>query len=207
MKTLLIILLAAVMALAGCGEGEEGPADLSSGADSQHESPDAQHITGTEVAVTVDGEEFTGEDLLYEMKRLELIALLQGEELSFNEVSAEVAIQELIQNELIRKLASEKGIAVNTIEQEERAEAVRAEVETVDGYEQVMEGIDESLFWSKEEARYQTILEAETIVSQLMDLAAEEFPTYDEQALRFEALEDFEELIQQQTAESEIEIN
>lgn len=206
MKRLIVLMFVLVIGLLGCSDSEEPLVKADGEEEPAKNELNINEISDDDVVATIHGHEITGKDLKYEMKRLELISLLQGEKVPYEEISPQVAIQEMIQNHMIEMMASEKGIAVNTIEQEERAEAVRAEVEAVEGYETVMEGIDEELFWSKEEARYEIILQAETIVLQLMEDLQESHPTYDEQALRFDALEDFDELIREMVAETEIEV-
>lgn len=207
MKKFIIALFALLLLLAGCaGSDEEKNQEQAAGEAEQAAGFNLEELEEDDIVATIHGHEVTGKDLLYEMKRLELISVLEGEEVQFEEISPKVAIQELIQNHLIEMLASERGIAVNTIEQKERAEAVKADVEAVEGYDQVMAEINENLFWSKEEARYETIIEAETLITELMEELQEDYPTYDEQALRFEALEALDELIQEMTAEAEVEI-
>lgn len=203
MKRLILLLIVLLISLAGCAnEQETGEAEASN--ENEDTAMTVEDVQEDDVVADIDGHEITGKDLIYEMKRLELISLLQGE--AEAEISPAVAIQELVQNHAIHQLASEHEIAVNTKEQEERAKAVRADVEKVDGYEAVMEGIDENLFWSKEENRYEVILTAEMLVEKLMEVEKEEHPNYTAQALQFDAQKELNELIQQQVGEAEVEI-
>jgi hypothetical protein len=204
MKKCLIIFLILCISLAGCVQEEE---TVNQSSDSAEETTlNMEDIKDDDVIADVHGHEISGEDLLYEMKRLELIYLLQGEAVVFGEISPNVAIQELSYNHMVHDLAAEHGITVNESEQTDRMKTVRMDAESVDGYEEVMEGIDEELFWAKEESRYKIILSAEMLVAHLMEEEKEKHPTYTEQALRFDAQEELEEIIQQKLVEADVEV-
>lgn len=210
MKKLLFIAMMFVLAMVGCAEEEEAivPVEGEERMELHEETIQIDEMDPEEIVLSIHDDELTAKDLYYEMKRLELIAFIQGEEKPFEEISPKVAVQEFIQNHVIHMTASEKGIAVNTIEQEERADATRSELEAVDGYEEIMDGIDEEYFWSKEELRYETIIEAEQLVQLLMeDLQKENQDNNDERALRFDAMESFDDLIQERISELDIELN
>lgn len=205
MKRIWIILLIVAISLIGCSNGGE-KAETNQAEASREETVSIEDIEEEDVVAEIDGHELTGKDVIYEMKRLELIALLQGTPKESAAISPTAAIQELMQNHALQDIASESEITVNKEEQKERAEAVRADVETVDGYEAVMEGIDENLFWSKEENRYESILAAEALVAKLMEEEKEVHPNYTEEALRFDAQKELNELIQQKIGETDVEI-
>lgn len=208
MKKWLLILIVSVIGLTGCSQEEEPANETADQSNDMVEenSVSVEDITEEDIVATIHGHEISGEDLFYEIKRLELIYLLQGEAKEFENISPNVAIQEIAYNHMIHHIAGEKEITVDQSEQTERAQTVREETEQVDGYERVIEGIDEELFWSKEASRYKIILQAEMLISQLMEEVKEEHPTYTEEALRFDAQEDLDEIIQQKLAESDVEI-
>lgn len=204
-KLLWLLLLVAV--LAGCSS-DKGAANAKDAAAETEEKPAIaiEDIDLDEVIVTVNDEEITGDDLRYEMKRLELMELMAGNEPGKAEISPNVAIQELIHTKVIHHIASEENIAISTEEQEARAEAVRKEVEAVEGYEKVMKDIDAEEFWSRETDRYAIILEAEQLIGKLMEKLQEQHPDYDEQALKFEAREDLDEWVQEKIVDMDVEV-
>lgn len=214
MKKNLLFILAFVifgMGLVGCS-GEEKENETESH-ETGHETEehaghssnpiDLNDLSKDDVIGHIGGVEMNGEDLFYEMKRLELIYALSEDD---TEATPNVAIQEFIRNHMIHQLAQGQNITVDEAEQEERALAVKEDIISNVAYANVMEDVDENEFWTRETERYEVILEAEELIALLMEQVKEKNPDYTEQALRFEAQEDLEEWIQEEIAETEIHL-
>ncbi|MFD1040499.1 hypothetical protein ACFQ3N_19155 [Virgibacillus byunsanensis] len=203
-KWMVLILLSFI--LFGCTQAEEAEEQETDVSDEppvtiKNINPEVEGIVAQ-----VDGHEILGKNIQYEMKRLELISVLQGDENEEEASSPNVALQEIIRNHMIHKIARDENITVDESEQQKRVEDVRQGVESNDGYARVMKGIDEEQFWSREEERYEQIVEAEKLIVKLMENVKKEHPNYDEKALRFDAQEDLDELIQQEVVDATIEI-
>lgn len=199
-KLLLFVLVAVGVGLVGCSdesenEGTDKVVEEESGKEvSEGNARAVRDIEDDEVIGQVGDVEMTGEDLRYEMKRLELIYALSGDS---TEASPTVAIQEFTRNVIIHQLAEEQDIAVNESEQEKRAKAVRDDLSSNESYEDVMKDVDEEVFWERETERYEIILEAEELITLLMEEEKKDHPDYTEQALRFDAQEALDEWIQE----------
>ncbi|QHS24167.1 hypothetical protein GWK91_15215 [Virgibacillus sp. MSP4-1] len=207
-KTIVLLLTIIITTLAGCSNEQANTEEAKAKKDQQEssiEQPKAgDQIKDSDIVASVDGKEFNGKDLRYEMKRLELIYALQGDKATTP--SPKVAIQELIRNEMTHYIAQEQGITVSKNKQTDRVKTVRENVENTDAYMEVMQGVDEEEFWSSEKNRYEGIIQTEKLMSMLMEEVKKEHPDYKKEALRFDAREDLEEWIQEKTAEATVEV-
>ncbi|WP_163969557.1 hypothetical protein [Oceanobacillus halotolerans] len=195
--------------LSGCAQATEEKEDQEEKVEEKSEVVEKlseEDLTSETVVAQIGDYDITGEDVLYEMKRLEVIAFLGGYGNEEEEISPNVAIQELIRNQMIHEIAEEEGVKADESEQEERAASVRQDVESYEEYEQIMDGIDVEEFWSREQNRYEVIIEAEQLIVRLMENVEEEHPDYDERALRFDAQENLEELIQERLVDVEVDL-
>lgn len=201
---ILIVLVGGMVGLVGCsgsGDDEGNEKEDASEEEVAGDTKAIQDIDPDDVIGHVGDVEMNGEDLQYEMKRLELIYALSGDE---TEASPSVAIQEFTRNVVIHQIAQDQDIKVDENEQEERASAVREDLSSNDAYDAVMEDVDEEDFWARETERYEVILEAEELISKLMEEEKKDHPDYTEQALRFDAQEALDEWIQEYLSGMEV---
>ncbi|GGB51954.1 hypothetical protein GCM10011409_31950 [Lentibacillus populi] len=204
-----VMLIIITIGLFGCSQTTEDQKGNDDEKDTQQEDQSvsvAEKANSDTIVAKVADHEITGEDLHYEMKRLALISKLQGAEKKQEQPSSQIAIQELIRNHIIHQIAQEEGITVDKSKQQKRAQSVRQDVESSDGYTDLMQGIDEEKFWSREKDRYEIILEAEKLITKLMDGVQKKHPDYSKQALKFDAQKELEEIIQEELAETNVEI-
>ncbi|TMN21509.1 hypothetical protein FH966_01000 [Lentibacillus cibarius] len=212
----LMLLLGLSLAVFGCSPSSETDNADEPKQDKQTEttSPsenkqqiDLETIDPETVVAEVDDDTITGADLKYEMKRLALINALQGGGPGNEEPSPKIAVKESIRNLVIHEIAEQEGITVEQTVQEQRVQKVRKDAETADGYDEALKGMDEEAFWSREMDRYEIIIEAEKLISMLMEDIRKDHPDYKKQALQFDARKELDELIQEKLSDMDVEVH